>query len=198
MDVVTAVYPTERNAQLAAQAIRRESNCSVDVLYPGTALERLFELPTADDMPPVAQYLTMTLGAALGLGLGAAAFLVLPDVPIALGIVAAIVLGMIGAVALRSAGRGVDRSALEGLPADELFVYKDALRKGRSVVIVRIAEPSKRAQIRKLLDSAQPEGIDPARGLIAVGLGSAEDLRYDPPASDLKEARVRTPQEPVR
>ncbi len=45
------------------------------------------------------------------------------------------VLAAAGATVGATAGGKAEKSSYEGLPEDEIFVYEDALRKGRSVVI---------------------------------------------------------------
>ena len=54
----------------------------------------------------------------------------------ALGLLGAAVLGAAGATVGASVGERWKTPSTEGLPEDEIFVYEDALRKGRSVVIV--------------------------------------------------------------
>ena len=53
----------------------------------------------------------------------------------ALGLLGAAILGAAGATIGAAAGGKAEKSTYEGLPEDEIFVYEDALRKGRSVVI---------------------------------------------------------------
>ncbi len=70
---------------------------------------------------------------AAGLEFGAAAATVLiPGVGpvLAVGLAAAAILGIGGAVGGAAAGAALEKDSTTGLPADELFVYKDALRQG--------------------------------------------------------------------
>lgn len=72
----------------------------------------------------------------LASGVGAAGAVMSAMVPgvgpyLAVGLAGAALLGMIGA----AAGGAIEKSLSDGLPADELFVYEDALRKGQTVII---------------------------------------------------------------
>ena len=74
-------------------------------------------------------------GAPLGMVLAAA---VLPGVgpAIAIGLAASALLGIGGAVGGAAAGGSLENSLTEGLPKDEVFIYEDALRQGKSVLFV--------------------------------------------------------------
>jgi hypothetical protein len=63
------------------------------------------------------------------------------------------------------------------LPADEIFVYEDALRKGRSVVIA-LADQNKASLFRELLKVEGAEEVDAAREQWWIGLRHAEDEHY--------------------
>jgi hypothetical protein len=65
----------------------------------------------------------------------------------------------------------------KGLPADEVFVYEDALRKGHSVVI---AFPDKEAtkSVQQAMLEEGAETIDAARQQWWIGLRDAEKERY--------------------
>ena len=65
-----------------------------------------------------------------------------------------------------------------GLPADELFVYKDALRQGRSVLFVQARDHNEAARARQTLEKAAAESVDAAREEWWIGLRSAEQEHY--------------------
>jgi len=118
------------------------------------------------------------VGIAGGMELAAAATAtaVIPGVGpvIALGMLGGALLGFLGA----KVGGAVDRAASEGLPEDELFVYEDALRRGRSVLIAYADDESTAASARKLLEQAGAEAVDAAREMWWIGLRSAEQEHY--------------------
>jgi hypothetical protein len=180
MLVVTGVFRSRQRAQELVDNIREAVGPEhIAVLTPGASMRRIHSVPTTSDMPPVGKYLAATLGAALGLGLGATLFLFLLELPLVVSIPASLVVGLFGALAFGLTGENVDDQAFQGVPADELFVYQDALRKGRSVVIVRLREDEQLPRVQEMLASGGAETIDPARSNWQLGLGSAEDLRYE-------------------
>src|SRR5207302_745461 len=66
-----------------------------------------------------------------------------------------------------------------GIPRDDLFLYEDALRRGRSVLIALLEDDTLAARAREVLDAAGAEGIDTARERWWVGLRSAEQEHYE-------------------
>jgi len=75
-------------------------------------------------------------------------------------------------------GRKLDESLTEGLPVDELYVYKDALRKGRSVLIA-LAKDDRQAELaRKAMEEAAADSVDSAREDWWLGIRSDEEEHY--------------------
>jgi hypothetical protein len=111
-----------------------------------------------------------------GLGLGLGIALVVPGVgPItAAGAVAA---GLLAAGGGAAPGAALEAPSLAGfLPADELYVYTDALAKGRSVVLVSTDGHANEAW--RALEEAGAESIDTAREDWWVGIRDAERLEH--------------------
>ena len=96
----------------------------------------------------------------------------------ALGLLGAAVLGAAGATIGATAGGKMENSVTEGLPEDEIFVYEDALRQGRSVVIVLAEDNESASLIRELLKMQGAESVDAAREQWWIGLRGAEDAEY--------------------
>ena len=65
-----------------------------------------------------------------------------------------------------------------GLPHDEIFVYEDALRQGRSVVFVQVDDDASRDAVRRALAEAGAESVDAAREKWWIGLRTAEEESY--------------------
>lgn len=108
----------------------------------------------------------ISVGGAVGAELGAAAAsLFFPGVGpvLATGIMGAALLGLGGAVGGAKLGRKLDESLTEGLPVDELYVYKDALRKGRSVLIAPAKDDRQAELARKAMEEAGADSVDSAR-----------------------------------
>jgi hypothetical protein len=77
-----------------------------------------------------------------------------------------------------AAGGKLESSMTEGLPEDELFVYEDALRKGRSVVIAPADDEAAASRLRELLEAEGAEAVDTAREQWWIGLRDAEHEHY--------------------
>ncbi len=98
---------------------------------------------------------------------------------VAIGAVAAALFGVGGAVAGAAAGAALDNAAETGLPHDEIYVYEDALRKGRTVVIALAEDELQAERVRETLKSAGAESIDTARDQWWTGLRDAEQVVYE-------------------
>ena len=131
-------------------------------------------------------------GAAVGVPLGAAVTLLVP------GVGAVVAFGLIGAALLSAGGAAIgatlEASLADGLPRDELFVYEDALRRGRTVVIALVDDEELADTARRMLAGAWAESIDAARDQWWLGLRSAEQERYagGPAAFEQDEALYRS------
>jgi len=114
------------------------------------------------------------MGAAVGgviggaVGLSAAA-IVLPGVgPLVLaGLLAAGLAGTAGGAVL---GDSLEDVLSGGVPHDELRVYEDALRRGRSVVVALIDGDPEADRMRDVLRAAGAETVDAARRNWSTGL----------------------------
>ena len=105
----------------------------------------------------------------------------------ALGLLGEAILGAAGATVGATAGNRLERSTTDGLPEDEIFVYEDALRQGRSVVIVLAEDKQSASLIRQLLDVQGAESIDAAREQWWIGLRNAEESHYSKSGRDFAE-----------
>ena len=72
----------------------------------------------------------------------------------------------------------MEKDSTTGLPADELFVYKDALKQGRSVIFVEARDEGEAAKARTVFAHAGAESVDAAREEWWIGLRSAEKEHY--------------------
>src|SRR6185436_17706951 len=146
MESIVGIFNSFADATRASAMLRSLGipDNRIAVLSPQTSEGEIeAHIPTSDtEQPGVGAALGGTIGAALGVAGGleagaAAASLLVPGVGpvIALGILGAAILGAGGAAAGAVAGRAMEDGMAVGIPHDELFVYEDALRRGRSVVI---------------------------------------------------------------
>ncbi len=187
MEPVAGVFQSADAARRAAIDLRAAgfSPDELNVLFPGSSEEHIHSVPTSDtEQPGVGGAIGGVLGAALGMAGGfelcTAASLLIPGVGpvLAFGIAGAALLGAGGAVGGAVLGEAADNDSTAGLPADEVFLYEDALRQGRSVVIVMANGGGEAARARELLTEAGAESIDAARESWWLGVRDAEAEHY--------------------
>ena len=192
MEPVVGIFKSSDDANRAAGYLKSDGipDDHLIVLLPGSSerdlTDELAEVPTTDTEPPgVGTALGGVVGGAIGaaggmsLGAAAASFFVPGVGPvITLGILGAALLGVGGAAAGAAIGEELDEGMLEGLPKDDLYIYEDALRKERSVVIAFVSEGRKAEAVRKILQQAGAEDVDTARESWWEGLRDAEEVYY--------------------
>lgn len=182
METTVGIFQSLLTAEQAANKLK-ESGLDwdrINLLTPGDEERIAREVPTIDaEQTGTGKPLGGVVGAASGAGLGAAATnLLIPGVGLvfSLGMVAGAVVGaLVGA----SAGEKLDQSLSEGLPKDELFVYEDALRQGRTILIAITDDVSRSDLVRKILTQAGAESVDVAREKWWIGLRDAESEEYE-------------------
>ncbi len=168
----------------------------ISLLTPGTSDEELdAAVPTTDtEQPGMGKALGGAVGGAMGVAGGvslgaAAASLFVPGIGpvLAAGIIGAALLGAGGAAAGVAAGGALEDSVAAGLPHDELYVYEDALRKGRTVVIVIGEDEAQAEAARGVMAQAGAESLDAARESWWIGLRDAEEEEYTGQGRDFKK-----------
>jgi hypothetical protein len=188
MEPVVGIFKSGDEACRAAAYLKSDGipDEHLIVLLPGASEKDLTAVPTTDTESPgvgtaMGGVVGGAIGAAGGLSLGAAAatFLVPGVGPvITLGILGAALLGIGGAAGGAALGEALDQSLVEGLPKDDLYIYEDALRKRRSVMIVFASEGRQASAVRKIMQQAGAEDIDTAREDWWEGLRDDEKLHY--------------------
>ncbi|HZH29273.1 MAG TPA: hypothetical protein VEY11_00650 [Pyrinomonadaceae bacterium] len=197
MNTVAGIFQTREDADRALASLRGLglSDENLSVLAPGTTPPQVeADVETSDTEQPgmgnaLGGLVGGAMGAAGGMTLGAAAAsLLVPGVgPImAAGIVGAALFGAGGAAAGMAAGGALEDSIAHGLPHDELFIYEDALRQGRTVIIAQLENDGQVYDVRAALDAAGAESVDAARESWWVGLRDAEDEDYTGQGRDFK------------
>jgi hypothetical protein len=173
MEAVVGVVRQHRKALRIVEALHEMeiADRHISVLSPSTSTSALSRVPaTESEQPGIGTAIGSVVGGATGTAGGlAAAAVVLPGVGAVMA-AGAIALGMLGAVAGRAVGHHLDESFSNGLPTDELYVYRDALEKGRSLVIVTTEDEAQAVQVRRLLADLGAESVDAAREEWWIGL----------------------------
>jgi hypothetical protein len=182
MEAVSGVFSSRSDAERAMAEMRSIGLPAdqITLLTPGQAETELQSVPAdAAEQPGVGKAIGAVIGASAGLSGGALVMAAIPGVGLitAIGLLGSAVLGAAGASIGAAAGGKLEDSMTEGLPEDELFVYEDALRKGRSVVIA-LADESKAPLLRELLKAEGAEAVDAARDQWWIGLRDAEHEHY--------------------
>jgi len=188
MRSVVGLFNSMPDAVRAAASLRSLGipDDRIGVLAPGSTASEIHEtMPTTEaEQRGMGEAIGGTVGAAIGIAGGATAgaavaTLLLPGVGpvIALGLIGAALLGTGAGAAGALAGEALEEGISNGLPRDELYVYEDALRRGRSVVIAfadeEIAERAQ-SELRRL----GAESVNAAREEWWIGLRDAEREHY--------------------
>lgn len=138
----------------------------VSLLRPTATQGEIHAVPTTGtEQPGMGRAVGGVVGGTLGMQLGTTLSMVIPGIGpvVATGLVAAALLGVIGAVSGAAAGGALETSMTEGVPIDELYMYEDALRQGRTIIIA-LADGERQADAaRKVLVEAGAESLDAAR-----------------------------------
>jgi hypothetical protein len=184
LEAVTGVFLSRDDAERALAAVRAigVSGTRISLLTPGDVRNKFEWLPVdAAEQPGMGKALGALVGASGGLSTGTMLMSVfLPGVGLvtAAGLLAIAVLGAAGAGIGAAAGASLEDAMSDGLPEDEIFVYEDALRKGRSVVIALAEDATAAGPIRETLRKQGAEAIDAARQQWWIGLRDAEREHY--------------------
>lgn len=174
MQVVTGIFKSENNAETAVNQLRNLGipDKRIGIVRPGTRPERLEAgVPVTDTEEPG---MGRAMGAAVGGAMGAAggataglavASLVVPGIGplLAFGMVGAGLLGIVGAAAGSAVGDTVEEELGEGIPHEDVYLYEDALRHGRSVVIAYVDEGDQADNAAKAIHDAGAEDLDTMR-----------------------------------
>ncbi|HEY6232522.1 MAG TPA: hypothetical protein VIW64_14765 [Pyrinomonadaceae bacterium] len=189
METVSGIFSSRSAAEAAVSELSSLGipNDRIALLTPGMKDERVErEVPTADsEQPGMGQAMGGAVGGAMGVAGGAtlgaaAASLLVPGVGpvIAGGLLGAALLGAGGTAAGVAAGGALEKELESGLPHDELYLYEDALRKGRSVVVAFVDNEGAIYSARGAMAGAGAESIDEARENWWIGIRDAEEAEY--------------------
>ena len=189
METVAGIFRSRADAEQAVKELHSMgvANDRIALLTPGMSDDKVEKtVPTADsEQPGMGKAMGGTVGGAMGAAGGAslgaaAASLLVPGVgPVIAGaILGAAILGAGGTVTGMAAGEALEEGLVRGLPHDELYLYEDAVSKGRSVVIAFLEDEDTQDAARGILSGAGAESIDEARESWWIGMRDAEAEAY--------------------
>ena len=178
MQSIVGIFTDRESAEAAATALRipEIAGDRVSMLSPDMSREEVVgRIPTDEGEAPG---IGPTLGGVVGLAAGAtggmhlataAAVTVVPFVGpvIVTGLLAGALLGAGAGIAI---GKALEDHLPEGLPKDELYVYEEALRRGRSVIIALVDSDEQARRGRQVLGRSGAETVDEARYSWGVGV----------------------------
>ncbi|HEU5179146.1 MAG TPA: hypothetical protein VFW45_00010 [Candidatus Polarisedimenticolia bacterium] len=188
MIAVTGIFKSSTDAENAVRRLRSmgiEGEHRLNILTPRSSDQEIAQVPTSDtEQPGMGAAVGGVVGTVGGLGVGTAVTsLLIPGIGpvVAAGIVAA---GILGAVAGAKAGDKLEDAMTDGPPKDEMFLYEDALRHGRSVVIALADGDQEADSVRASLTDSGALDIDAARKSWWIGLRDVEKEHYEGEVGD--------------
>lgn len=197
MSTVAGIFNSRSDAERAAVNLRSAGFApdNINLLSPGMTDEEVdATVPTTEtEQPGMGTAMGGVVGGAMGAAGGAtigaaAASLFVPGIGpvLAIGLLGAALLGAGGATIGAATGGAVEEEIAPELPHDELFVYEDALRQGKSVVIGVTDDETQTEAGRTVLAQAGAESLDAARESWWVGMRDAEEEEYTGQGKDFK------------
>lgn len=184
MKSIAGVFTSRQDAVRSVQHLQALGieNDHINLLTPDNPDAQMNAVPTTEgEQPGMGPAIGAVVGGASGtaLGLGLTSLLIPGVGPVALlGLAVTGLFGAGGVLAGAAAGDKLESSLDDGLPKDEIFVYEDAVRKGRSVVIA-LVDDDMADTVRDALQADGSESVDAARHQWWLGVRSSEEAYYD-------------------
>ena len=158
MQAVTGIFQPPKQAERAVREIQASGFHAdrVTLITPGGRIQEKLKSIALEttEQPGMGKAMGGLVGGAAGLS-GGIVVATLPAVgPVgAIGLLGAAILTAAGASVGAATGKSFENSTTEGLPEDEIFVYEDALRRGRSVVVVLADSTARRGSTTRIAPS---------------------------------------------
>jgi hypothetical protein len=197
MQTVVGIFTSRAAAEHAAEQLYRLgiARDQLHFLVPGASPDQPEQVPTSDTEQPgmgpaLGGVVVGAVGASSGMMTATVLSVLVPGIgPItAIGLGALSLLGLLGgAVAGAVAGGALEDALTSGLPKDELYVYEDALRRGRTVLIALVEDANQATAARAALEQAGAESLDAARAQWWVGTRDAEAEAYHATGGDFSK-----------
>ncbi|HXV79241.1 MAG TPA: hypothetical protein VEG60_05135 [Candidatus Binatia bacterium] len=183
MESVAGIFNSRRDAEQAFSELKEKPNFDGErllLLTPDTSQDKIADVPTDEgEQPGMGATIGGVVGGAMGLATGAAlSNLVLPGIGPILTLGLSATGGLGGAVLGATGGSATERALSNGLPKDEMFLYEDALRCGRSVVIANAESENGADAARAIMEHNHAESVDAARERWWIGIRDREADRY--------------------
>jgi hypothetical protein len=173
MEVVTGVFEARGDAEKAVNQLRNLGipQDKIGLITPGSRPETVERgVPVTDtEEPGMGRAMGAAVGGAMGAAGGAtlglaAATLAIPGVGpvIAFGMLGAAVLGIVGAAAGAAVGDTMEEQLGEGVPHEDVYLFEDALRHGRSIVVAYV-DDDQEDRAREVIEQSGAADIETLR-----------------------------------
>jgi|SRR5579862_2094810 len=187
MKAVAGVFKSRTDAESAVKELRSLgiAENKITLLTPEATEKELEKIPVTNaEESGIGTALGAVVGGVVGAAGGfelttAIVAALIPGIGplIAIGALGAGVLGTIGAVGGGTVLSKLDSQLSDGLPEDELFVYEDALRQKRTVVIAMV-DSAEEDSARGAFQRTGAESIDRAKEMFWLGARDVEKEHY--------------------
>jgi len=195
MEIVTGVFQTQEQAVNAVSYLHKLdlSDKQIGYITPnGNSPQKAVRVPVTDtEDSGMGQAMGATVGGAMGAAGGAtlglaAASLIVPGVGpvIAFGLLGAVLLGGTGATLGAALGDSLEEGLGQGMPHEDIYLYEDALRHGRSIVVAYAEDDIQAAAAREAMNSAGALDIDELRDKWWAELRDQEFVNYQTDGRD--------------
>jgi len=178
MKAIVGILNTLDHARLVLEKLRAAgiTDDFINLLTPGEETELASVATTENEQPGTGLAIGGAnggvVGAADALINGSAAEALVPGVGVvrAVGPAAGAIMNTVGKVG--AAGESLQEFIVPGIPIDQLFLYEDALRRDRTIVIAFVPDPTAEENARDVFRYADAESIDTAREKWWLGVGN--------------------------
>lgn len=202
MEAVSGVFRSRTEAENAINELRRAglADNRIGLVTPGEDGDELEAgLPVTDtERPGMGRAMGAAVGGAMGAAGGATlglavATLVIPGVGpvIAFGMIGAALLGTAGATAGAAVGDTIEEELGEGMPREDLYLYEDSLRHGRSIVIAYAENDDQSDRVDEILNRAGAMDLDELRENWWNELRDGERAHYHTDGRDFDQDEAR-------
>jgi len=173
MESVVGIFGSRSPAEAAVQELLLSgiSRDSIIFLTGESGEEKIEDLPTTNaERPGPGKAIGAVVGGAAGTGAGlalgsAVASLIVPGVGtiMAIGLGAAAWLGLGGAAAGAMVAENAENALDTGVPRDDVYLYRELLKRGRTLVIANTRPDSEAKRAREIFERLGTESVEAAR-----------------------------------
>ena len=185
METVTGIFTSRAAGEKAFSLLANTPEFNRDqltLLTPdqSSAAQQVEAVPTDEgEQPGMGSAIGGVVGGAVGLATGVVlSNLILPGIGPILTLSLSAGSGVGGALLGALGGSAAERALSTGLPKDEVFVYEDALRHRRTLLMAQADSRDAAEHAREIMERNGAESVDAAREKWWIGLRETEAAQY--------------------